>query len=171
MMNKYAQQMKLAHLSGNAAALMQLGFSPQSTYEILMEKGASADEAEMMTKEALGWLTKGLGWIGKKLPALARYLRGGARVSKKSTGFAERALRNAGGAFTQASRGMRTDPGGTLLSGGKHYLQGLIGGGEGVGGGLGRATTVGLAANTLFGGGDEPPPPSYAMTQPQYSGQ
>jgi hypothetical protein len=172
MMNKYAaEQIKLAHLSGTAAALSQLGFPPQTAYSVLMEKGASAAEAEMLTKEAFGWLSKGLGWIGKKLPALAKWLRGGARASK-SPGFAQRALGNAGTAFSGASKGMKTDPGGTLWQGLQHYGRGLIGGGEGVGGGLGRATTVGLAARGLFGGDEEPPPATMnTVMQPPYGGQ
>lgn len=177
-----AEQIKLARYAGTARALNTLGFTAQATYDVLLEKGASSDDAELLIKEAFGALKtlgKGLGWFGKKIPALAKWMRGGSRISK-NPGFAQNALRNAGTAFTEASRGMKKDPGGTLWRGVQHYGQGLIGGGSGVGGGLGRATLVGGAGYGMFGGGGDggenygaPLPPNYTIMQggPSYNGQ
>lgn len=167
-MNKFAEeQIKLAHLSGVTRAMSQFGIPAKTAFEVLLEKGASADEAEMLMKEAAGTVAKVLGWVGKKLPALGRWLRGGKRIAK-NPGFVQGALQRGGKAFTEAGRGMKSDPGGTMMQGGKHYLQGLIGGGKGVGGGLGRATLVGGAGYGLLGGGDEEP--RHYSEQPPYGG-
>lgn len=168
-MHKFAEeQIKLAHLSGATQAMSQFGLSAQTTYAFLLEKGASADEAEMlMMKQAAGTVSKILGWVGKKLPALGKWLRGGKELAKEP-GFVQGALHRGGEAFSTASKGMKDAPGETLWSGVQNYGKGLIGGGSGVGGGLGRATLVGGAGYGLLGGGNEPR--HYSAQPPNYGG-
>lgn len=180
-MIKYAaQHIKLAHFAGTAQALGQFGFSAQTVYSVLMEKGASSEEAEQLTKEAFGLLVRGLGFLGSKvLPRAAKALgglaaKGGAGAAAKGSqlalpgmgataakagvggrlaGWGAGWANRTGGAFNAAAQGMKTNPWGTLGGGAKNFAHGaLIGGGKGVGGGLGKATLGTMTASAILGG-------------------
>lgn len=183
MMNKFAaEQIKLAHLAGTATALSQLGFSAPTVYTTLMEKGASAEEAEQLTKEAFGLIARGLGAIGKTvLPAIGKFFgrfagSGAAGAAAKGTqlslpgmgasaaaqprlwgrfsGWAQGAAGRAGGAFNTAAQGMKTDPWSTLGRGAMGIGHGmLLGGGNGVGAGIGKGVLGATTASAILGGG------------------
>lgn len=180
-MIKYAaEQVKLAHFAGTAAAMRQFGFSAPTVYAALMEKGASSEDAEQLTKEAFGLLARGLGAIGSKaLPAIGKFVgrfagSGAAGAAAKGTqlslpgmgaaatkpgllgrfgGWAQGAAERAGKSFNTAAQGMKTNPWGTLGGGAKNFAHGaLLGGGTGVGGGLGKATLGTMTASAILGG-------------------
>ena len=161
------ERIKQAHLGGTAQALCQFGFSAPVVFHTLMEKGASYEEAEGLTKEAFGMIAKGLGWAGKMLPSLGTRLgnfaaRGGAAAASKGSqlalpgvkgvaqpagsGFLNRAAQwgsttanNMGKAFNTASQGMTTNPWGTVGSGAKNLALGAtFGQGKGIAGGIGK---------------------------------
>lgn len=72
-------------------------------------------------------------------------------------GWAQDLSNEAGGAFTRAGKGLQTDPGKTFGKGIRNFGGGMIGRGEGLGGGLGSATTLGLVGAGLFGGSSPSP--------------
>jgi hypothetical protein len=168
-MNKFAaEHIKLAHLSGTATALCQLGFSPSTVYTALMEKGASSPDAVMLTKEAFGLVARGLGFLGSKvLPWAAKGLggmaaKGGVGAAAKGTqlalpgmgaaaggaakaglggrlaGWGSGMANRAGSALNTAAQGMKTDPWGTLGRGAMGAGHGML-----LGGGHGVGATIG----------------------------
>jgi hypothetical protein len=97
-----AEHVKLAYLSGTAVAMCQFGLPPELVVRSLMEKGASAYEAEYLTKEAAAQRARGLGWVGSKaLPWIAKGLggfaaRGGAQAAAKGSQLALPGMASAG---------------------------------------------------------------------------
>jgi hypothetical protein len=172
-----AQHIKLARYAGTARALGQFGFPPQMVYSILMEKGASADEAEVLTKEAFGLVARGLGFLGSKVaPAIAKRLGGvaakagagaaakpglGGRLAGWGSGMANRA----GEALNTAAQGFKTDPWGTAGKGTLGLAHGAtLAGGKGVGATVGKGLLGATTVSAIAGGGGQP------MPQPQYGG-
>jgi hypothetical protein len=149
-------------------------------YAILMEKGASAADAELLTKEAFGGMVaKGLGFMGSKvLPWVAKGLgglaaKGGAGAAAKGTqlalpgmgataanaglggrlaGWGSGLAGRAGTALNTAAQGMRTDPWGTLGRGAMGVGHGmLLGGGHGVGATIGKGILGTTTASAILG--------------------
>jgi hypothetical protein len=195
-MNKSAaQHIKLAHFAGTAQALGQFGFSAQTVYSVLMEKGASAAEAEMITKQAFGLVARGLGFLGSKvLPRAAKALgglaaKGGAGAAAKGSqlalpgmgataakagvggrlaGWGSGLANRAGGALNAAAQGMKTDPWGTMGRGAMGVGHGmLLGGGKGVGATIGKGMLGATVASSIVGAGGQQQPQEM---QPQYGG-
>jgi hypothetical protein len=161
MLKTAAEQIKLAHLYGNAVALTKLGFSAEQTCECLIKNGSAANDAELLTKEAFGMVAKGLGFLGgKMMPAIAKGLAGAApRVTQMAghgmlPGAAQRAMtwgggaaQRAGQAMTTAGQGMATNPLATMGAGAKNFFFG----GKGIGGAMGKSMTAYGLGSALMG--------------------
>lgn len=176
------EQVKLAYLGGAASALYTYGFSQPAIQEILMEKGASVADAEMLSKEAFGAVVKGLGYLGSKaLPWVAKRLggvaaKGGAGavgaagkagIGGRLAGWGSGVARRMGSAFSAAGKGMKTDPWGTLGRGTLGVGHGMLGGGKGLGAGVGKAMLGGTVASSVLGSGGGPQNMQVGM-RPQY---
>jgi hypothetical protein len=103
-----------------------------------------------MEKEAIwGLLGKGLGVMGragsKMLGAGTKAMAANpAGMMGKAQSFMGRGMLNATGTLGNSLSALRAAPGATLRSGAANFGKGLMFGGQGVGGALGKATGAGM---------------------------
>jgi hypothetical protein len=170
-------QKSAAHLAGSATAMASLGYSPGAVYQKLLFKGASAEDATFLVKEAFipQMLARGATFLGTKaLPQAAGWLGShaasgpGANVGRRIMGWGGQHAGSLAKSFEAAGTGLAKDPWGTIGHGAKNFLHGsLLAGGHGAAATAGKGLLAGTTAMALFGGGGNHPP----QQQPQpYTG-
>lgn len=166
---------------GKIASYQQIGMPYVFVKQALMADGVPAMMADALIKEAgvASWIGKGLEWAGSHLSGLSTGLgmkqlgrgmteaaAGAAKpgMLTNAMGWGSKQLGRMGGAVGGAGTGLTnaaaTGTMGKFMSGGaQNYGRGLLMGGQGLSGGLGRATTGGMAAYggyRMLGGGGQP---------------
>lgn len=184
--------------NGVKLAFVRAGLFPEPVADFFVKEAAEIEFTKEAALPALAavvpWALKGIaGLAGKVAPWLAgkatslgagAAARGAGTMGARVMGLGEKAVgglgkwvENAGNTFNQAATNFTAGPGKALWGGAKNYAKGMfLGRGEGLGGGLGRATMYGgLAsggirmAKGLMGGGQQQPP--QMMQQQMYPQQ
>lgn len=140
---------KLAYNTGVALAFRDAGYSPDMVKEAFVQSGMDASEAAMIVKEAFwGRIAGGLGRAAQGVFKMTKAMQQPLAAGGESRKLIGRMGTSIGKGFQHLAK----NPLGATLGFGKNMIGGITGGGQGVGGALGKGLLGYTVASNLVGG-------------------